>query len=340
VPKKYFSRANETSLGRTFGKAGRFLNNIAPRGPAGDIKQILYEYRNPAKALISYNHAPRVSRVFSELNELIVTEGLLNASIRDRVISQFLWLKLAFPNLPKRYVFYPREHVLPGGSPYDEEYVRVENFGKLSTDGREETYASGFATFDPKSGVFSTVGYSMGTEADVRAGPIITIETKQEPADISLTANVLLDYQYQLSANSNPAFQPGAAAISTYISFQLDLLIDVEIQNAAGDLLYSSRAIKRIKHAELKPESTLPPYIAGTEEIVSGTSLHGSEISVPVIWDYDNSVPSHSRVHLGVICAPFVIATGYRGSHDYKYLGIVDGRASGQVTSVQALVFT
>jgi hypothetical protein len=146
---------------------------------------------------------------------------------------------------------------------------------------------------------------------------------------------VLLDYQYQLSASSNPAFQPGANAISTYISFQLDLLIDVEIQNAPA-----GRGIKRIKHAELQPESTLPPYIAGTEEIVSGTSLHGSEISVPVIWDYDISVPSHSRVDIGVICAPFVIATGYRGSHDYKYLGIVDGRASGQVTSVQALVFT
>jgi hypothetical protein len=68
--------------------------------------------------------------------------------------------------------------------------------------------------------------------------------------------------------------------------------------------------------------------------------LQGSAINVPLTWDYDISAPANSRVRVGVICAPFVIATGHRGSHDYKYLGIVDGRASGQVTSVQAMVFT
>jgi hypothetical protein len=47
-----------------------------------------------------------------------------------------------------------------------------------------------------------------------------------------------------------------------------------------------------------------------------------------------------ARIRVGITAAPFVTATGYRGSHQCKYLGIADGRTSGQVTSVEAVLFS
>jgi hypothetical protein len=47
-----------------------------------------------------------------------------------------------------------------------------------------------------------------------------------------------------------------------------------------------------------------------------------------------------ARIRVGITAAPFVTATGYRGSHQCKYLAIADGRTSGQVTSVEAVLFS
>jgi hypothetical protein len=98
-------------------------------------------------------------------------------------------------------------------------------------------------------------------------------------------------------------------------------------------------ALKPIKHAEIQPGSTLPPFIAGTKEIVPGNSLQGGELAIPVTFEHIFAAPANSRVRVGVTVGPFVTATGYSGSKDYRHLGNADGRAFGQVTSVEAILF-
>ena len=175
-------------------------------------------------------------------------------------------------------------------------------------------------------------------ESAGRSGPIVTMETTQHAADIWLTAYFLLDYQYQLSASLNPAFHGGASATESG-SVKLDLLLDIDIRTLSGSPISRAGAMKHIKHAEIQPGSTLPPFIAGTKEIVPGTQLQGGELAVPVTWEHVFSAPANCRVRVGVAAAPFVSASGYRGSKDYRHLCIADGRASGQVTSVEALLF-
>jgi hypothetical protein len=286
-----------------------------------------------------YGHPPRGSRLVAELEQLLLTPDIFASPIRDKAKWYLSRLKDAY-SLPRWYRFYPRDHVPAGGEPYDEEFVRREYFGTISlgAPGQFITPASGFASFKPEDGVFSIVGYSMGSTADVEAGAIVTMETNQHKTDIWLTANYLLDYQYQLSASLNPAFTAATSATEE-ISVTLDLLMDIDIRTMSGVQLSIARTLKRIKHAKLMPGSTLPPFIAGTEEIVPGNQLQGSEFAIPISWDYTFQAPANCRVRVSVFVAPFVTATGYKGSKDYRHLGIADGRASGQITSVQATLF-
>jgi hypothetical protein len=289
-------------------------------------------------ALKTYDHAPRGGRIVAELDDLLTRDGVLGLPIRDRVKTYLDWLKDQY-RLPRWHKFFPREHVPPGREPYDEEFVREEYIGQINTGAGLLTAASGFASFNPGSGVFSMVGYSMGSVAAVSAGPIVTMETQQHPADVVLTANFLLDYRYQLSASLNPAFQP-ASSTSEEISVRVDLFLDIDLRRLGGGQLGISRALKRVKHAEIQPDSTLPPYVVGYQEIVPGYSLQGSEINVPITWEHTFSAPANCRIQVGVTVALFVTAAGYRGSTRYRHLGIADGRASGQVTSVEAMLFT
>lgn len=320
------------------GHAQRFLYDAAQIAAERDVAKVLAKYLDPAMVLSTYHQAPRGGRIVAELEDLLNLDGVLDLPSRDRVTPYFNWLKEKF-HLPTWHNFYPGEHVPAGGAPYDEEFVRAENFGQVTTGSGVATLASGFATFNPGSGVFSTVGYGMGSAADVRAGPIVTMETHQRPADIVLTSNVLLDYQYQLSANLNPAFQLALSATEA-ISVKIDLLLDIDVRTLSGVPLARASALKPVKYAELQPNSTLPPFVSGYQEIVPGNNLQGSALGVPVTWEHTFSAPANCRVRVGVIVAPFVTATGYRGSKFHRHLGIADGRASGEVTSVQAMLFT
>jgi len=61
------------------------------------------------------------------------------------------------------------------------------------------------------------------------------------------------------------------------------------------------------------PPETLPPFIAGTEEIVPGNSLQGEKLAIPISWDHTFQAPANCRVRVSVFVAPFVTATGYQG---------------------------
>jgi len=246
------------------------------------------------RKLEPYGHPPRGSRLVAELEQLLLTTPNIFASpIRDKAKWYLSRLKDGYL-LPRWYRFYPRDHVPAGGKPYDEECVRREYFGTISlgTPGQFITPASGFASCSPNDGVFSIVGYSMGSTADVEAGAIVTMETDQRKTDIWITANYLLDYQYQLTASLNPAFQAATSATEE-ISVTLDLLMDIDILTLSGAQLSMERASKRIKHAKLLPDSTLPPFIAGTEEIVPGNSLQGGELAIPISWDHTFQAPAN-----------------------------------------------
>jgi hypothetical protein len=136
----------------------------------------------------------------------------------------------------------------------------TRNSSAWKTSGRStwaavETGGSGFATFDPDSGVFSTVGHAFGSTVDVRSGPIVTLETNQRKADIWLTSNFLLDYQYQLSASLNPAFQTAASATET-ISVKIDLLLDIDKQFLVRHT--PARARARSKVTRRRPDPAAP----------------------------------------------------------------------------------
>jgi len=78
------------------------------------------------------------------------------------------------------------------------------------------------------------------------------------------------------------------------------------------------------------PPETLPPFIAATEEIVPGNSLQGGELAIPISWDHTFQAPANCRVRVSVFVAPFVTATAYQGSRDYRHLGTADGRRSSE----------
>jgi hypothetical protein len=321
------------------GERKRALYDAAQIEAEPDIARILSAYREEAHARNSYHHAPRASRVVAELEHLLTLDHVLDLPVRDRAKSHLVWLRDIY-RLPRWYRFYPRDHVPAGGKPYDEEFVRVQQFGQVNTSSGPTTFASGFASFNAGSGVFSLAGYSMGTDADVRAGPIVTLETDQHPADIMLTANFLLDHQYQLSASINPAFQSASSTLITPDLVDIDLMFDIHIRSQSGASIFDPGATKRIKRAELHPDRSLPRYVAGTQDIASGSSMQGSDVAVPVSFEHTISVPANCRVQVGAVAAAFVVAGGYRGSETSRYLGIADGRASGQVTSIEAMVFT
>jgi hypothetical protein len=320
------------------GHGSRFLFDVAAIAAARDMAAIRGAHVDPSKTPAPYNHPPRGGRLAAELAHLLTTRDIYTSEIREKAMSRATMLKHLYA-VPLWYRFYPRDHVQSGGLPYDEEFVRMEYFGQMVVaPGTVLTMASGFAAFNPGSGVFSTVGYSMGTVADVRSGPIVTMEIGHRPVDIWLTANFLLDYQYQLSARLNPAFQAAKTADEN-ISVKLDLYLDIDIKTLSGSPLSRAGALKPIKHAEIQPGSTLPPFIAGTKEIVPGNSLQGGELAIPVTFEHIFAAPANSRVRVGVTVGPFVTATGYSGSKDYRHLGNADGRAFGQVTSVEAILF-
>lgn len=338
MPKKRGTRQKEQRSKVSIANGKPFLYDAAQIAAERDVAKVLARYRDPAMAIKTYDHAPRGSRIIAELEHLLTMDGIFDLPIRDRIKSHFTWLKDNF-HLPRRYNFYPRDHVPPEGKPYDEEFVRYEQFDQVTGSGIARL-ASGFANFNPGTGVFSAIAYSMGSTASVECGPIVTIEPSQHPADIDLTANLLLDYQYQLSASINPAFQSTRNAIPL-ISVNIYLHLAIDIRSLSGYPVALFGPNKYIKYpAELRPESTLPPFVSGYQEIVSGNNLQGSALGVPVTWEYTFAAPANCRVHVGVVAGLFVTATGFRGSEEYRYLGIADGRVSGQVTSVQAIVFT
>jgi hypothetical protein len=216
----------------TIGHCSRYLYDAAEIAATKDVARVLAKYRDPGMALKTYDHEPRGARLVAELTHLLT---LHDSPIRDQAMWYINKLKGKF-QLPRWYRFYPRDHVPSGGTPYDEEFVRAEYFGSISTGNPQSPFitpASGFASFNPGSGVFSSVGYAMGSTADVRSGPIVTMETNQHPADIWLTAYFLLDYQYQLSASLNPAFHGGVSA-TEICSVILDLLLDIDIRTLSG----------------------------------------------------------------------------------------------------------
>jgi hypothetical protein len=335
-------RASKSKAGQVTARLGerkRSLYDAAQIAAEPDVAKILAGYREVDRTANSYRHRPRASRIVAELEHLLTLDHVLDLPARDRAKSYLIWLKDIY-RLPRFYRFYPRDHVPAGGRPYDEEVVRVEHFGQVSTSSGLRTFASGFASFNAGSGVFTIVGYSMGTDADLRGGPIVTLETDEHPADITLTANFLLDHQYQLSASINPAFQPGFPTTTYPDSVDIDLMFDIHIRNKNGASIFDPGATKRIKRAELHPDSSLPRYVAGTQDIASGSSMQGSAVAVPISFEHTISVPANCRVQVGAISAAFVVAGGYRGGETHRYLGVADGRASGQVTSIEAMVFT
>ena len=98
------------------------------------------------------------------------------------------------------------------------------------------------------------------------------------------------------------------------------MLLDIDIHTLSGSPISRAEALKPIKHAEIQPGSMQAPFIAGTQEIVPGTQLEGGELALPIAWEHVFSAPANCRIRVGVVAAPFVSASGYRGSNAYRHL--------------------
>ena len=147
----------------------------------------------------SYRHTPLESRLHHELSEWLKGAKHLEPDLVRSKLGIYLQASKAKFKLPLMRTFYPRNEVPVGGKPYEEEFFKREVFSARETG---LVAATGFGMFSPDTGQFQMVAVSMGTRSEIWLGPTVVVETGP-PADLMVTANILLEHQFTLSATRN-----------------------------------------------------------------------------------------------------------------------------------------
>jgi hypothetical protein len=284
----------------------------------------------------SYRHTPLPSRLHHELGKLLEASNYIEP---DQIRSKLrVYLEVMKHKLPVRQTFYPRNDVAAGGKPYEEEFFKRESFEARETG---LVAATGFGMFSPDSGEFQMVAVSMGTKSQILLGPIVEVET-DAPTDLLITANVLLDHRFSLSATRNapPSTPSGWADSGVY----LEALVTARDKTTSAVIptLDLVPRWKPLYSVSLEPGLGGPGYttVPGGVQISPGTSWQDSSPTLNIAFEPGGPLPPNARCEITVICLIVSDAAGAKGEDRYGYACIADTRANGKFCSIECWLFT
>lgn len=285
----------------------------------------------------SYRHTPLPSRLHHELGKLLDGPTHVQTEVIRSKLDLYLQVSKAKFKLPLVRTFYPRNEVPVGGKPYDEEFFKRETFSARETG---LVAATGFGQFSPNTGQFQMVAVSMGTRSSIWLGPTVEVET-DAPTDLLMTANILLEHQFTLSATRNlpPTDTSGWADSEIYLrAFVTARDKKTSALLPTPDLL----PWKPLNTVSLEPGLVGPGYttVPGGRQISPGTSWQGGSSTLNIAFEPAGQLPPNARCEITVTCLIVSDAAGAKGEARYGYACVSDTRAYGKFSSIECWLFT
>jgi hypothetical protein len=286
------------------------------------------------RSALPYHHEPRPSRMYAKLADMFKDVPLWPDPASQRKAKFYLSQLGSGFHLPRWYTFYPRNHS-SSAHLYNEDPWVDQHFTALSN--YDPMLANGFGSFNPDTGVFQIVTTSSGGVAAITAGPVVTLQTT-DAADVVLTANILLDYQYTMTNTPNPYPHPAGS-----LPGDAESQIWVTARTYSGPTIATHTLyLKRVTLGSPPSPPGLPYFGPDGLEERSGTYFQDSAIALPVTYETEFSLPANSTVQVAIGCGCSSDADGIANTQrdHYAYYGYDETRLSGQVLSVKAMLYT
>ena len=285
----------------------------------------------------SYRHTPLPSRLHHELSKLLDGPKHVESELIRSKLGLYLQVSKAKFKLPVIRTFYPRNDVPVGGKPYEEEFFKREIFSARETG---LVAATGFGQFSPNTGQFQLVAVSMGTRSSIWLGPTVEVET-DAATDLVMTANVMLEHQFTLSATRNTPPSNTAGWADSEIHMRAFVIARDKKTSAplpAPELL----PWKPLNMVSLEPGLVGPGYTTapGGRHISPGTSWQGGSPTLTIAFEPSGPLPPNARCEITVTCSIVSDAAGARGEARYGYACVADTRAYGKFSSIECWMFT
>ena len=286
--------------------------------------------------LPAYRHTPLPSRLHHELSKWLEGPQYIETDLIRAKLGIYLELAKAKFKLPRKHTFYPRDEVPAGGKPYEEEFFEREMFSARETG---LVAATGFGKFSPDNGQFQMVAVSMGTRSSIWLGPSVEIET-DDPADLLITANVLLEHQFTLSATRN---HPPSTNTSGWADADIYLRAFVVARDKTTSAPLPTPDLlpwKPLNSVSLQPGLGGPGYSTLSRQIMPGTSWQGGSPTLNIAFQPEGPLPPNAKCEITVSCLIISDAAGAQGETHYGYSCVADTRAYGKFSSIELLLFT
>ncbi len=286
----------------------------------------------------SYRHPPLPSRLHHELSECLKGTKQVESDLIRSKLGLYLEVSKAKFKLPLMRAFYPRNEVPVGGKPYEEEFFKREIFSVRETG---LVAATGFGQFSPDTGQFQMVAVSMGTRSQIWLGPTVVVETGA-PTDLLVTANVLLEHQFTLSATRN---LPPSANTSGFADSEIYLRPLVIARDKKTSAVLPTPDLlpwKPLHMVSLEPGLVGPGYttVPGGRHISPGTSWQGSSATANIAFEPSGPLPPNARCEITMTCLIVSDAAGAKNEAHYGYACVADTRAYGKFSSIECWLFT
>lgn len=319
-------------------------DNILDIERVHDPAWITQEARKQWEDSLVDQHPARLDRIYADLVKLLDSPTLHDEAHWKTAREYVDLIRWKF-RLPKMYTFHPRRSV-PSGSGhkgYNEDYYSAKYYtpkeGQSVAPG-----ASGFGAFNPETGAFQIVAVSTGNQVQVLVGPTVTVETDAS-ADAVISAETLIDYQYNLSSSANTAFVPTQFSGAGEVDVEVTLLPRVSCVNkttgAPLSIVSGPFGAKSLKSLTLdfNLQHTMFTTPSGHEHRV-GRFDQGSDLALPVTFDPNVQLPANARCDISIVAYVKSFASGGKGDSRYMSLGFGDVRASGQFLSIQVDLYS
>lgn len=285
----------------------------------------------------SYRHTPLPSRLHHELSKWLEGSTHVETDLIRSKLGLYLELAKIKYRLPVRQTFYPRNEVPAGGKPYEEEFFKREFFSARETG---LVAGTGFGMFSPDTGQFQMVAVSMGTSSTIWLGPTVKVET-DAPTDLLLTANVLLEHQFALSATRNA---PPSTNTSGWADSEIYLRGFVTARDKTTSALIPTLDLlpwKPLNMVSMQPGLVGPGYttVPGGRQISPGTSWQGGSPTLNIAYKPDGPLPPNARCEITMTCLIVSDAAGAKNEARYGYACVADTRAFGKFSSIECWLF-
>jgi hypothetical protein len=286
----------------------------------------------------TYRHTPLPSRLHHELSKWLEGPAHADTELIRSKLGLYLELAKFKYRLPVRQTFYPRNEVPSGGKPYEEEFFKREFFSARETG---LVAATGFGMFSPDTGQFQMVAVSMGTRSSIWLGPTVKVET-DAPTDLLMTANVLLEHQFALSATRK---SPPSTDTSGWADSEIYLRAFVTARDKTTSAPIPTLDLlpwKPLNMVSLQPGLVGPAYttVPGGRQVAPGTSWQGGSPTLNIAYKPEGPLPPNARCEITMTCLIVSDAAGAKNEARYGYACIADTRAFGKFSSIECWLFT